>query len=129
MPSGSECVTEETTMRIGQLRDYLEALIAAGIDPCTPVCMHDEVPASGAIEIDDAALLKGLFREDPAPKLCGFLSTDGTFLMLKSSIDYDPMLNCTSTKYVEVETGVVAPEKSWPNGHWFTQPRRQAGQL
>lgn len=115
-------------MRIGQLRDYLDALIAAGIDPCIPVCMHDEVPASGAIEINDAALLKGFFGEDPAPKMCRFLSTDGTFLMLKSSIDYDLMLSGTSPKYVEVETGVETPEKSWPNGHWFTQPRRQAGQ-
>lgn len=116
-------------MRIGQLRDYLEALIAAGVDPHTPVCIHDEVPVISAIEVADATLLNGRFREDPSPQLCAFRNIEGNFLLLKSSLDYDPMLNADPVKYVETDAGVEVPEKSWPNGHWFTEPRRPPGQL
>ncbi len=116
-------------MRIGQLKAYLEALIAAGVDPNTPVCIHDEMPAISAIEVSDAALLNGHFREDPSPKLCGFRSVKGNFLLLKSSLDYAPMLDAFPINYSEVETGIDVPEKSWPNGHWVTEPRRVDGQL
>jgi hypothetical protein len=115
-------------MRIGQLRDYLDALIASGIDPNLPVCIHDEDPVLGAMEVDDAALLEGDFREDPSPKMCGFLFSSGPFLMLKSCLDYDPMLNADPRRYVEIEVDIEPPEKSWPNGHWFTGPRRKPGQ-
>ena len=121
--------SERQTLRINQLRDYLDALIAAGVDPNTPVCIHNnEAPISSAIEVDEAMLLAGNFDEDPSPKMCGFISSSGTFLMLQSCLDYDAMLNAQPQKYIEVETGVESPEKSWPNGHWFTEPRRKPGQ-
>jgi hypothetical protein len=104
-------------MRIGQLKDYLEALIAAGFDPNTPVCIHEEVPAISAIEVSDVALLNGHFREDPSPKLGGFRSVNGSFLLLKSSLDYAPMLDAFPVNYSEIETGVDIPAKSWPAGN------------
>jgi hypothetical protein len=116
-------------MRIGQLKDYLEALISAGIDPNTPVCIHDHFPAHVAIEVSDATLFSGLLMEDPSPQCCAFRPVEGQFLMLQSSVDYDPMLNVIPARYTEIETGVEVPEKSWPNGHWFTEPRRKDGQL
>ena len=115
-------------MRINQLRDYLDALIAAGVDPNLPVCIHDEDPAQEAIEVCDADLYEGQFLEDPAPKMCGFLNSRGRFLLLETSIDYDAMLNGSAPRYVRVESGVEAPEKSWPNGHWYSEPRRADGQ-
>jgi hypothetical protein len=116
-------------MRIGQLRDYLEALIAAGVDLHTFVCIHDEHPAHIAIEVSDAALYSGLLLEDPSPLCPAFRPVEGKFLMLQSSVDYDPMLNAVPARYTEIETGVEVPEKSWPNGHWFIEPRRKDGQL
>lgn len=113
-------------MRIIQLRDYLNTLIASGVDPDTPVCIHDESPVQEAMEVNNAALYVGDFKEDPSPKMCGFLFSSGPFLMLKSNLDYDPMLN--DGRHVEMEGRPAPPEKSWPNGHWYTEPRRKPGQ-
>lgn len=115
-------------MRINQLREYLDALIVSGVDPNTPVCIHDADPAEYPMEVCDAKVLTGPFGEDPAPKMCGFLSSNGTFLLLQTVIDYEPMLNARPPLYSEVENVADAPEKSWPNGHWFNEPRRKPGQ-
>ena len=93
-----------------------------------PVCIHDEDPAQGAIEVCDADLYVGQFREDPAPKMCGFLDTKSRFLLLQTNIDYDEMVNGDPPRYARIESGVEAPEKSWPNGHWYSEPRRHDGQ-
>jgi hypothetical protein len=110
-------------MRIIQLRDYLDALIAAGVDPNLPVCIHGDDAAQEASEVCDADLYVGHYREDPSPKICGFLDTNGRFLLLQTNIDYDAMLSGTPPRYLRVESGVESPAKSWPNGHWHSEPR------
>lgn len=119
-------------MRIEQLRDYLTELIAAGVDPNMPVCIHeDEHPVTCVTEVDDAAILFGPFREDPSPKACGFLRTRGKFLLLKSAgnLDYEPLFDQESTPYTPVDVPVSVPMKTWPNGHWFGGQKRSKGQL
>lgn len=115
-------------MRLNQLRDYLDALLATGVDPNMPVCIHDDDPAIEAMEVCNAGIYLGEFREDPSPKLCGFLQSSGKFLMLQTCLDYDLMMNANPHRFAEVETGVEVPAKSWPNGHWFDEPRRADGQ-
>lgn len=116
-------------MRINQLRDYLDALIASGIDPNTLVCIHDSDPALCPMEVVDSVMLKGVFREDPSPKMCGPLTSTGTFLLLQTFIDYDQVLNTRPAAYELIDVAVEPPEKSWPNGHWSTEPTRKPGQL
>ncbi len=116
-------------MRLNQLRDYIDALILDGVDPNIPVCIHESDPVESVTEVTDAILLNGGFSEDPTPKMCGFLMSSGTFLLLRSNLDYEPLLNARSPSYIEIETIVEAPEKSWPHGHWFSEPRRLDGKI
>lgn len=98
-------------MNIIQLRDYLNALMAAGVSPNLPACIHEEDPVLGAIEISDAIVLKGRYREDPSPKMCAFRPATGEFLMLQSCLDYAPMLDDAAMGFVEIDTGVEPPYK------------------
>lgn len=115
-------------MRLTQLRDHLNALLAAGVDPATPVCVHDTDPVCEAWEVANTMIIRGPFREDPSPKLCGYLHSNGVFLLLMTSVDYDEFLNSETRRVEELNVGVEAPEKTWPNGHWFSEPRRPPGQ-
>lgn len=114
-------------MRLSQLRDYLDALMSAGVSGDIPVCIHDSDPVEVATEVADAVLLEGPFLEDPSPKLCGYLHSNGQFLLLQSCLDYDPLLN-GETRHRVLEAGADVPAKTWPNGHWFDEPKRKPGQ-
>lgn len=111
-------------MRIAQLRDYLTALMEAGVDPTTVVCVHDESPVTAACEVSDAILVRGEFHEDPAPKLCAYRPHKGSYLLLRSNADYEGLLNGQFGHVDILELPVDAPAKTWPHGHWFDEPRR-----
>lgn len=73
-------------MNIRQLRDFTEALLQAGVDPYTPVCIPDEV--GEPMELTQTELLVGRWREDPSPKTLAPLSADGQFLFLGTMEEY-----------------------------------------
>jgi hypothetical protein len=101
-------------MRLNQLYQYLGELIAAGQDPETVVCIHhfDGDLNMELSEIDDADLLTGPYRADPAPKLPAYLTREGTVLLLKAGSDYSGL---SETHQIH-ESPVEVPEKSWPHG-------------
>lgn len=109
-------------MNIKQLRDYLDALLTAGMDPHTPVC----IPADDeAYELSDSKLISGPFREDPAPKMPAFIFSHGTFVLFQTSDDYEWLGN---QRYREVD-GPEVPCKEWkPGEEWWLKTSKSVPQ-
>lgn len=106
-------------MNVQQLRDYLDRLLIAGVDPRTPVCIPTD---EEAYEVDDCKIINGPFREDPSPKMPAFLNSNGSFVLLQTSDDYEWL---APDRYREVE-GPDAPNKEWREGEeWWLKDRRQ----
>jgi len=102
-------------MRLHELHEYTARLLAAGVDRNFPVCVTDRDRKGGLdlCEVNEVLMVTGPFREDPSPKLPGFLVRTGKVVLLTSgAIDYDTLSRSHVVEYVPVE----APEKSWPNG-------------
>jgi len=102
-------------MRLHELHEYTASLLAAGVDPNFPVCVtdRDREGRLDVCEIDDVRMVTGPFREDPSPKLLGFLVRTGKVVLLTSgAIDYDSLGHNHAVDCIPVD----APEKSWPNG-------------
>lgn len=70
-------------MKLMALRDYLEALMAAGVSPELPVCVpagHEN--GSRVTETDRAVLAKGEYGADGAPGYAGLIPREGEVLVL-----------------------------------------------
>ncbi|XAI97198.1 hypothetical protein [Dolichospermum phage Dfl-JY45] len=114
-------------MRLIQLRDYLNELIAAGVDGNTVVCAPFGAGENLEFgELNRASLATGPFREDPAPLMPAPLCSTGQTLILSSVLQsVGGVLN--SDRYdVDFDIPEV-PEKSWPYGHWYKDPVRPKG--
>ncbi|EDD8358793.1 hypothetical protein BXL72_21975 [Salmonella enterica subsp. enterica serovar Enteritidis] len=99
-------------MRLHQLREFLDATLAAGVDPDTIVCIHD-ADANELVEVTDADLMDGPYREDPSPKCPAFLIRSGRVLLLTSeAVDYGQFIEHHNREHLPVD----APEKTWPAG-------------
>lgn len=99
-------------MRLRQLHEYLSALIEAGVDPETIVCIHQDVD-SELFEVNECDLVSGFYREDPSPKMPAPLHREGTVIRLKSvGVDYPDI----DASHVIHDLPVESPEKDWPNG-------------
>lgn len=116
-------------MRLIQLRDYLNELMDDDVDPNAVVCLpfgfgeHQEFG-----ELSRASLATGPFREDPAPLCPAPLSSNGEVLILSSVLH--SVGAALSTDRYEVDFEIPdAPEKSWPNGHWYKDPVRPSGAI
>ncbi|EPQ6932438.1 hypothetical protein ACUVZD_000081 [Pseudomonas aeruginosa] len=99
-------------MRLKQLHQYLGELIAAGVDPDSIVCIHQDAD-SDLYEVDECDFVSGHYREDPSPKMPAPLRREGTVIRLKAiGVDYAEL----DKDYAVGEMPVEVPEKDWPRG-------------
>jgi hypothetical protein len=98
-------------MNIRQLRDFLSLALDAGVEPTLPVCVHRNDPVEAVMEISDANLVHGPYLEDPAPKMSAFRPESGTFLLLATCVDYDPLWNGPELEHRMLLLDVEVPVK------------------
>jgi len=106
-------------MNLQQLHDFTKSLLAAGVPPGSAVCIPcDEEP----YEISDVQVIKGPFSEDPSPKMCSFIQSEGVYTLLMTSDDYQWLV---ASRYQQMNSP-EAPCKEWPPGEeWWNVSRRQ----
>lgn len=102
-------------MRVKQLRDYLDALLDAGVPGDMPVCVQGDTALCAVTEADRAVLASGVYMADAAPGYAGLVPAEGEVLVLVSGAGG---IECLTAGHCLCLPPVSAPEKSWPSGSW-----------
>ncbi|EAT2030497.1 hypothetical protein [Citrobacter freundii] len=107
-------------MRLLELKNYLDEILNAGIDPDTLICLADTASEPLELfEITDVTAVTGPYREDPAPKMPAFLRRNGDILLFTSSAllsTHELEATENNNLYKIRDINIDTPEKSWPKG-------------